>query len=480
MHYAVKTLLEQGKSVSGISRELNIDRKTVRKLRDKVRDGVNVPVIIKSSILDPWKDRIVSLMEEGLSGVLIHSRLKQEYQADISYSCVKKYIRKLKVPDGPYVPLISPPGYEAQVDFGYAGVFFDGATGKKCKVWVFCMRLSNSRYDYYELVKQQDIATFIRCHINAFEFFGGAPATVKLDNLKAGVLTANIYEPVFQKEYANMLYHYGSSPIACRIRYPQEKGKVESSVKYVKNNFIKGLKTRELSYAHRELNLWRDNNCNNRIHGSTKKIPYEQYVKIEKDKLRPLPESRYEVFHIEERRVNKYGHITFKNNYYSIPHRYISELVTVKSNGKLIKIYNEDMDEIAIHQLYDGVGEFITNSSHNPVLKNSMMEKDYISKASSIGLNAYNFFLNLRIGKPDSYHRIMKGVFALSNKYGSDVVDAACRRANEFSAFSYLSIKKICEDGLYDSPEAPVESVVCSGYGNDLRMYDSFVNRCKI
>lgn len=480
MYYTVKTLLEQGKSVSGISRDLNIDRKTVRKLRDKVRDGVNPPVIIKPSILDPYKEHIVSLMEEGLSGVLIHRRLKQEYEADISYSCVKKYVRKLKVPDGPYVPLISPPGYEAQVDFGYAGVFFDRAAGKKCKVWVFCMRLSNSRYDYYELVKKQDIATFIRCHINAFEFFGGAPAVVKLDNLKAGVLTANIYEPVFQKEYACMLYHYGSSPIACRVRYPQEKGKVESSVKYVKNNFIKGLKTRELSYAHQELNLWRDNNSNTRIHGTTKKIPYEHYIKKEKDKLKPLPESRYEVFHIEERRVNRYGHITFKNNYYSVPHRYISELVTVKSNGKLIKVYNNGMDEIAIHKLYDGVGEFITNISHNPVLKNSMMEKDYISKANSIGFNACNFFMNLRSRKPESCLRMMKGVFALSDKYGSDVVDAACLRANEFSAFSYLSIKKICEDGLYDSPEAPVESVVCGGYGNDLSMYDSFVKGGRI
>ena len=303
---------------------------------------------------------------------------------------------------------------------------------------------------------------------------------MKLDNLKAGVLSASIYEPVFQKEYASMLYHYGSSPIACRVRYPQEKGKVESGVKYVKNNFIKGLKTRELSEARNELTLWRDNSYNTRIHGTTKKIPYEQYIKKEKGSLKPLPEHRYEIFHIEERRVNKYCHITFKNNYYSVPHRYVGELVTVKSNGSIIKIYNSSMDEIAIHQIYDGVGEFITNISHNPVLKNSMMEKDYISKANSIGFNAYKFFLNLRTRRPSNYRTMMKGVFALSDKYGSDAVDAACRRATEFSAFSYLSVKKICEDRLYDSPEALVGSVVCGGYGNDLSMYDLLVTGGRI
>jgi DNA invertase Pin-like site-specific DNA recombinase len=115
MYYTVKTLLEHGKSVSAISRELSIDRKTVRKLRDKVQDGVKPPVILKPSILDPYKDVIVSLMEEGLSGVLVHRRLRQDYELDISYSCVKKYVRKLKAPDGPYVPLITPPAYFKEI-----------------------------------------------------------------------------------------------------------------------------------------------------------------------------------------------------------------------------------------------------------------------------------------------------------------------------------------------------------------------------
>jgi len=481
MYYTVKTLLDSGKSVSSIASTVGIDRKTVRKIRDSVKDGIKPPEFHKPSILDNYKEYITSLLnEDGLNGVLIHRRLNEEYGLGVSYSCVKKYVRKLKAPVGPYVPLISPPGHEAQVDFGYAGIFSDRTTKKKHKVWVFSMRLSHSRYDYYELVKKQDVATFIRCHINAFEYFGGVPAVVKLDNLKAGVLKADIYEPVFQKEYASMLYHYGSSPIACKVRYPQEKGKVESSIKYVSNNFLKGLKTTELGEAKLQLRIWMNQICNVRIHGTTRKVPLQQFQEKEKSCLKPLPERRYEVYHIEERKVNTYGHILFKTNFYSVPYKYVSETVTIKSNGSIIRILNGTHDEIAIHQLCHDSGEFITNRFHNPKLLNSLAEKEYTAKSNEIGINAHNFFLNIRAKRPESYKRIMRGIFALNNKHGSEIVDAACRRAVDFSSFSYLSVKKICEEGLYDREESATEAIVCGGYGNDLGMYDVFMTGGRI
>lgn len=73
--------------------------------------------------------------------------------------------------------------------------------GKRIKLWAFCMTLSSSRYAYYELVRDQSVPTFIQCHINAFEFFGGVPQTVSIDNLKSAVLKASFYEPSIHKEY---------------------------------------------------------------------------------------------------------------------------------------------------------------------------------------------------------------------------------------------------------------------------------------
>ena len=99
------------------------------------------------------------------------------------------------------------------------------------------MVLSHSRYAYYQLATTQKLSSFIECHYKAFEYFGGVPKTVKLDNLKAGVITPDFYEPLLQEQYAGFLAHYSSAPIACKVRRPEEKGKVESAIKYVKNNF---------------------------------------------------------------------------------------------------------------------------------------------------------------------------------------------------------------------------------------------------
>ncbi|KAA0257177.1 IS21 family transposase [Deferribacter autotrophicus] len=474
MYYTVKTLLSQGKNISQIARELGIDRKTVRKIRDKVKDGkVETPKFSRVSVLEAYKEEIIEYLSEGLTAVLIHQKLISDHGLSVSYSCVKKYVRKLKGPDGIYVPLISPPGEEAQVDFGYIGYLYDSEKGKKVKSWIFCMVLSHSRYKYYEIVRSQDVETFLRCHINAFEYFGGIPRVIKIDNLKSGVLKANFYEPVIQKEYAAMLEYYGSSPFACKVRYPQEKGKVESGIKYVKNNFFKSIQEKDYYKVKGLLRKWQDNVCNKKIHGTTRKIPFEQFVDKEKSKLQPLPSQRYEVYDISERIVNRYGHITYRYNYYSVPYNYIGNKVSIRSNGNILKIYNDKYEEIAIHNISKSVGEFITKESHNPKLKSV----DYEAKSLEIGTNTFEFYNRLKEEKPHHYHRMMQGIFNLMKSYDKDTVELACKRANEFNSISYLSVKRICETGLYTQKDASSkESVNCGGFSNDLSKYDLLVN----
>ncbi|AEA33368.1 IS21 family transposase [Hippea maritima] len=296
MYYSVKALLSIGKNVSQIARELKIDRKTVRKIKKKVESGeIETPTIKRKSILDPYKDEIIEYLKSGLSAVLIHQKLKEKHSLNVSYSSVKRYIRKLK-PGEPFIPLISPPGQEAQVDFGYAGYFYNSRRKKKVKYWIFSMVLSYSRYRYYELVDNQSIPTFINCHINAFEYFSGAPKAIKIDNLKSGVLHVNFYEPEIQHEYARMLEYYNSSAVACRVRKPNEKGKVESSIKYIKNNFLKSIRAEgieDIDTVKEKLLFWQDNICNAKLHGTTRKIPKDEFLNVEKEKLNRLPDRRY-------------------------------------------------------------------------------------------------------------------------------------------------------------------------------------------
>ncbi len=102
------------------------------------------------------------------------------------------------------------------------------------------MTLSNSRKSYEEVVWSQDVETFIRCHVNAFDYFGGVVEYIKLDNLKSGVLEADLYDPELNPTYLAYSKHCGFIPLPCRVRTPQHKGKVEAGVKYTQSNALQG------------------------------------------------------------------------------------------------------------------------------------------------------------------------------------------------------------------------------------------------
>jgi len=178
------------------------------------------------------------------------------------------------------------------------------------------MRLSYSRLDYYEIVNDQRVEIFLMCHINAFRDFGGVPKLVKIDNLKAAMVEANFYEPVYQRAYKTLNEHYAFEIIPCRVRKPQEKGKVEAGIKYVKGNFFKRREFKSREDVEEQLRDWVKYKCNSRIHGTTKKIPQEVFANEERRLLKELPLEAYTISILAKRKVCKDCHITVEGSYY--------------------------------------------------------------------------------------------------------------------------------------------------------------------
>jgi transposase len=474
MWYTVKTLLERGKSLRAVSRELGISRKTVTKIRDELQTGgIKPPEICKSGILDDYHDYILELFEKQYTSVLIHRRLVQEKGLIVSYPTVLRYVNSIKQSEV-YVPVEVFAGEEAQVDFGYLGEF--KKDGKTVKLWVFCMQLSYSRHAFYQIVTNQTTATFIQCHTHAFEFFTGVPKTVKIDNLKAAVLEANFYEPVIQEQYSQFLSHYGSAPITARIRRGQDKGKVESGIKYVKNNFLKGLGHRDYYRAIEEIRAWNVEICNKRVHGTTRKVPLEVFLQKEKGELKPLPQERFEIYKIEKRRIKPNGHFSFQLNYYSAPYMYANQDVIVKSNGTLLRVYS-GFEQIAIHSIEKNEsGTYITIEAHKPPYKQKKPEEYFFNKAQKAGPNVMAFLEALKEHKPFCWQKMVMGLFRLTEEYGAQNVDMACKRALLFGAYSYQSVKTICRKGLHLAPSEILSVNINNGFNHDLSIYDKLNN----
>lgn len=470
MYYTVKTLSQKGYSKRKISKELGIHRNTVTKILACASSGdIEPKPFARSKLLDYYKEQIETWLSQEKTAVLIHEYLISKYSVNVAYPTVVKYVRSLKHGEV-YIPLLSDPGEEAQVDFGHLGSFIKEE--RQVRVWVFSMILSHSRYSYCEVVLDQAVSTFIRCHIHAFECFGGVPATVKIDNLKAGVIVPSFFEPIIQHQYASFLDHYGSTPITARICRGQDKGKIESGIKYIKNNFLKRIDSKDYSMLQPALEVWTNNICNKRLHGTTRKIPAEVFESVEKQTLSPLPKERFEVYNIEKRKTNAYGHISYQYNYYSIPYQYTGEELTIQSNGCVLKIF-KDTELIAVHTISDKQGNYVTKEEHKPPYKQKKSREYYQSRINKIGPNAIIFMEELEKIRPRHWHEILRGILSLEKQYDTASIDVSCERALSYGALSYREVKSILEKKLY--LQEPQESLlpVLGGYGHDLSTYDN-------
>lgn len=186
------------------------------------------------SSVEPFRAVVVELRAQGTEMAAIWERLKERGYAG-SYSSIRRFVRQLepKQPEA-YGRVETAPAEEAQVDFGSAGRMLDPQSGQLRKAWAFVMVLGFSRHQYVEFVFDQSVATWLTLHRHAFEFFGGVPKRIVLDNLKAAITKACWDDPQVQQAYRECAEHYGFLIAPCRVRTPEHKGKVEQGgVHYV-------------------------------------------------------------------------------------------------------------------------------------------------------------------------------------------------------------------------------------------------------
>ncbi len=448
----IKTLWGRCKNKAQIAKQTGHDWKTVAKAVKLIESGQEYPMQKPHPrILDVHKETIVQFVEEGLSGVRINEELKA-LGVKAGYSTLKDYISKIKKNEQIFIRIETKAGEEAQVDFGYIGPTPTNS-GKKRKTWVFNMRLSFSRLDYYEKVYDQRVETFVQCHINAFKYFGGVPEYIKIDNLKAAILEANFYEPVFQQLYKTFADYYDFKPMPCRVCTPNDKGKVESGIKYVKNNFFSGRKFKDEDDLTRQLRNWFDN-TNLRIHGTIRKVPRELFEAQEKDKLKPLPVNEFKMSCVGTRKVYHDCHIYVDYSYYSVPFEYVGKEVEIELTDKLLKIFYQGK-EIAVHAKAGSKGSFSTNNSHYPKYKQCSQteyQENYQAKMAQVGPYTEQMFFAVMGSQPRDWYRTVQGILSLVKNYSKEVVELACKRALAYEALSYQMVKNICFNGSYNLP----------------------------
>lgn len=413
------------------------------------------------SSVEPFRAVVSELRAQGTEMAAIWERLKERGYTG-SYSAIRRFVRTLepRVAEA-FGRLETAPGEEAQVDFGSAGRMLDPQTGQLRKAWAFVMVLSFSRHQYVEFVWDQSVATWLLLHRHAFEFFGGSPKRVVLDNLKAAITKACWDDPQVQQAYRECAEHYGFLIAPCRPRTPEHKGKVEQGgVHYVKRNFLGGRTPTSITQANTDVLDWCRSTAGLRTHGTTKAHPLTQFDQREQPRLQPLPRAPYDLAVWKQAKVHRDCYVVFDNAFYSAPFRLIGQPIQIRGGSREVRLYTVDCQLIATHPRAQQPGERLTHPDHLPPekLAGLLVEEDQCrASASDIGPATGKVVEAILGDGVIDRRRTVLRLLGLREQYGDARLEVACGRALRFEAANYLTVKRILK-GELEQQEAPVSA----------------------
>jgi transposase len=378
--HKIKSLYDNGNGLTErkIAKELGLSRNTVSKYlhRSETQIAGQLDEMARTKKLDAYRVYIIQLLQTypNLSAVKVMRKLKEKVDAlAVSDRSVRRYIEVLKAEISfkqpryyePVVDMI--PGVQCQVDGGeLRGVMIGG---KETTVYFMVFVLSYSRLMHVSISAQPiDTQALIYQHDAAFRYFGGMPQECVYDQTKLVVI-----HEIFRELKLNQRFHQYATGAGFHIRAcegydPESKGKVESGVKYVKQNGLYGETFKDWKSLETYMADWLDTVANKRLHGTTGKQPWTHYDSEEKSKMQSYltPTCLLAKSIVQEtRQVDKTSLISWQSNKYSVPMAYQSAKVGVSADaGQLLINDLTSGDRIAEHVISLEKGQIIKNTHH--------------------------------------------------------------------------------------------------------------------
>jgi transposase len=440
-------------SMRQICRELHLHHSTVSRWLARAHYVQRQPRE-RPSQLDPYKPHIIRWLEtHPYSAAQIFLRLR-ELGYDGGVTIVRDYVRKIRPSRAQaFLTLSFAPGECAQVDWGQFGAMAVGNSQRRLSFFV--MVLCYSRLLYVEFTLCETMEHFLACHQHAFEFFGGVPEKVMVDNLKSAVLRRAIGEdPVFNPRYQDFATHCGFRIKPCGVGQAHEKGRVENAVGYVKKNFLSGLEISDFALLNPAARQWLDTVANLRCHGTTKTPPAELFQK-EKPSLQKLPLNPYDIGVIQPVRANSQFRVTLDTNAYSVPAEYARAHLALKSYPDHLCVYHQET-LIARHARSYERHQDIENPDHPRELlqqRRKASDQKLLLRLLALTPQAEAFYRELQQRRLNVLQHVRK-IVALSEIYGTDKTARAIQDALEFQAFSCEYIANLLEQRQRLLPEA--------------------------
>ena len=215
---------------------------------------------------------------------------------------------------------------------------------------------------YVEFTHRQDAEMLLNCMVHVFEFFGGVTQTVLTDNMKTVVVDRVDGQPCFHPKMLDFASYYGFIPRVCRPYRPETKGKIESTIRFLKGNFWLGIEFDSLAELNRQALVW-CGEVNRRVHATTREIPQARFPH---EGLVPLNgQPAYDTSYVSHRLITKDCLFSYRGSRYSVPHVHAGKSVLIREplDSGMIRVFAQN-DQIAEHKTATGKGEMVVEPSH--------------------------------------------------------------------------------------------------------------------
>jgi len=334
----------------------------------------------------------------------------------------------------------------------------DPETGEITQAQIFLATLGASNYTFAEASLSQDLPSWIKSHVHAFEFFGGVAEILVPDNLKAGVTNPCRYEPDINPTYQDLAEHYGTTVIPARSRKPKDKAKVESAV-FVAERWILAVLRNHTFFSLNELNraiAEKLHDLNNRKFQKLNTTRRQLFETIDRPALKSLPSCLYEYAEWKKARVNIDYHIEIDRHYYSVPYQLVRQQVDVRLTSSTVEVLFKNK-RVASHQRDYRKGAFTTLIEHMPKSHQRYLEwtpSRIIRWAEKNGPKTKKLITQILDSRthPEQGYRSSLGIMRLGKAYSPERLEAACERALLINAYSYKSVQSILKKGLDQQP----------------------------
>jgi transposase len=439
---------KKGFKIRQIVKALKISRNTVRTIlrEQSTTEAVKAQVPDWAKAID-WE----KIKHEYHRGVTIKI-LQKELAPEITYKIFWRYFRTLipAAAESVTIRLEHKPGEKTFFDFADGIDIVDRKTRERTKTELFSAVLPFSSLIAGEFVVDQKQPTLIRAIENAFYEIGGITPNITVDNLRSAIRRSHLYDPNVNPTFVEFANHWGFAVLPARPYHPKDKAAVEAGIGVTQRQFFNEVRDRtfyslsELNQAYREYKK-RLNAEPMKDHGD---LSRNDRFSHEKQYLKDFPRERYELTTWKTVKVHPDCHVQAERRFYSVPYQYIGQTLRLRLRSKLVEIFSEDAEPIAVHPRLFGNDRASTLDMHYPEEKVAVARfevRSAVNMAKKIGPQTAALVESLVGGNyPLKYLRRIQGILRLNQSgiVSKESLEYASDQATRFNKKTFHYVKQ--------------------------------------